>query len=120
MARPLYSVKLFQAVTDPFAAPQAFGPPDGYVWVLRNLSVSTVNGLATPSYQQPIPGGDVGLFNSSGGPLSGIYFNPPCPQTFADHWEGRVVVEFGDELYLPSSSVSTWWLKGDGYLLSTP
>lgn len=89
------------------------GPPDGYIWVLRQIMATNL--LPDIPYRTLI-----GVFASIGsGPI--LLRCDSSVITWQSHilWEGRIVIEPGD--YLSMATADDYWsMSADGYQLTLP
>jgi hypothetical protein len=108
VARALYSKLLWEG--QPTTTRQTSNPvPSGFVWDVRDIVVS----VGGSPFQN---GGGFAISDSAGI----IIFNRPngdCPGATTWHWEGRQILDSGDELELVPSSLGVSW-RITGYELT--
>jgi hypothetical protein len=108
--RTVYSTLLFEA-TSVEAAESVGGPPDGYLWVLRDLVMTYGDTLGGPEGAVSIGGTDPWLWLAQS--PEGKYLS--LGDTSVE-WTGRIVIPAGTELWIKTNGVTADFY-GSGYQL---
>jgi hypothetical protein len=105
----LYSTKFYEAFYVPAGSASSGPVPDGFVWVVRDIDLTT--GGEIYAYL-----GGISIFTDVGGPLYQVYA-PGAYGASYYAWRGRQVLEAGDRITLATAD-SVWIARISGYTLS--
>lgn len=107
MARAVYSTQFLADY--PWGSDVSFTVPAGYIAIVRSIDLFQGGGSGGHELQVYL------------GYSSAVVFNVPSSAAGASyHWEGRQVLEQGDELIATNPSAGPASVLASGYLLTTP
>lgn len=113
MAARLYSEILWQEDNISGTTVTSAVVPTGYIWVVRDITIDCAGLIigmkAPPTLFELVGGGFVARVGS----------DPWDPVSDFNHWEGRQVLNTGEQLQAVVTGVNVYW-RVSGYALTTP